>query len=75
MYQTAHMRLNVFRRRMHWENEEDGWVCDGCGCDNEELLCMWQTGRVTRSDPNGEKIVCLCCDCGERIPHGAFVDQ
>lgn len=68
--------LTVPQRRTHWGTGDDnGWVCDGCGCDQEEALCMWETGRVTRSDPKGEKVVCLCDRCEERHPHGTFVDQ
>ena len=68
------MPLTVLQRRAHWSEADTGWVCDGCGWDHEEALCLWETGRVTRSDPKGEKVVCLCDYCEERYPHGKFVD-
>lgn len=69
------MPLSVAERREHWRTESVGWVCDGCGQECEEALCLWETGRPTRSDPAGEKVVCLCDVCESVVPHGRFVDQ
>ena len=69
------MPLTVSQRREHWTCGYDGWVCDGCGDENEDELVMWTTGRKTRRDPNGERVVCLCSACADRIPHGVLVDQ
>ena len=69
------MHLTAKARRAHWCSGGDGWVCDACGDDNEEGLCMRTTGRVTRSDPMGKRVVCLCYVCIDRILHGVFVDQ
>lgn len=68
------MPLSVAERRAHW-TQHAGWVCDACGCEQEEGLCLWETGRRTRSDPRGERVVCLCCECRERVPHGVLADQ
>jgi hypothetical protein len=64
--------LNVAQRRVYGE---DYWVCESCGDTHEEGLVMWATGRSTRSDPHGTRVICLCHYCEERIPHGKFVDQ
>ena len=47
LFFSTHMPLTVFAL------ESTGWG-DGCGWDHEEALCLWETGRVTRSDPKGE---------------------
>ena len=65
--------LSVQQRRAL--GEDDGWVCDSCGDTWEECLVTWATGRCTRSDPNGDKVVILCDLCAEKVPHGQFVDQ
>ena len=76
---AVYPRLGVQMRRTHWfmveKEKASGWVCDGCGEQNEEALVMWTTGRVLRSDPEGARVVCLCDVCSARIPHGRFVDQ
>ena len=51
--------------------EEESWRCDACGDDGEEGLAIFATGRATRSDPTGQRPVCLCGDCAARkVPHG-----
>ena len=72
-------QLGAQARRKHWrmvdEGKTNGWVCDGCGEQNGEALAMFTTGRVLRSDTEGNRVVCLCDVCRERIPHDKFVDQ
>jgi len=67
-------RLSVANRRRHWGVWGAGWVCDRCGSLMEDGMCMWATGRPTRSDPEGGKVVVYCHWCEDRQKHGCFVD-
>ena len=66
-------RVPVLERRARFDredDEEDGvWICECCGEDWEEALCVYEVLRVTRRVPD-PRATCLCAPCATRIPHG-----
>ena len=48
--------------------DADQWVCERCGQTTEDGLCIVMSGRCTRSDPQGQRALCLCGGCIEGKP-------
>ena len=71
-------RIPVLERRARFDREEETengvWVCECCGEDCEEAVCVYEVTRVTRRfpDPRG---VFLCEPCAHRIPHGRVLNS
>ena len=71
--ETIRTRTQMPTRRV--TSQHDQIMCDRCKEDNEEVLCSYETGRCTRSDPSGKRGVTLCHFCEENTVHGQFIDQ
>lgn len=55
--------------------DEEEWKCDRCSDKDEEKLAFYETGRITRLTPHGDKAVCLCIDCRNKIKCGPVVSS
>ena len=66
-------RISVRERRTRFDREDDDangvWICECCGEDWEETLCVYEVMRVTRHSPDSRGVI-LCVSCADRIPHG-----
>lgn len=66
-------RVPVLERRARFDREEEEengvWICECCGEDWEEELCVYEVLRVTRRVPY-PRAACLCASCADRVPHG-----
>jgi len=71
-------RVPVLERRVRFEREDDGeggvWICECCGEEWEEALCVYEVLRVTRRLPD-PRAACLCSSCAVRIPHGRVLSS
>ena len=54
-------------------DDEEEWKCDRCGDEDQEKLAYYETGRITRLTPHGDKVVCLCIDCRNKVKCGPVV--
>lgn len=69
--------LSVQQRRAAWaandaaDDNVAGWVCERCGDDCEEGLCVYSIDRATRARSEGV-VACLCEPCADRTA-GAYV--
>ena len=62
-YMDDYKCLGVKARRAYLDMNDEHWACERSGQTTEDGLAMYTTGRRTRSDPQGKRIVCLCGDC------------
>lgn len=71
-------RIPVLVRRGRFDCAErmgsDVWICECCGENSEEELCVYEVERVTRQFPY-IRVVCLCIECADRVPHGIVVSS
>ena len=65
--------VRTMERRQYLEEDEENWVCERCGQLSEEGLAWLETGRCTRSDPKGEKCVCMCGWCAQNMSKGGYL--
>ena len=49
------------------DDDDEFWVCETCGEQNEECLAVYETTRVTRLCPDGSRVVMLCSVCVEKV--------
>lgn len=70
--------IPILVRRGRFDRAEDAehgvWICECCGEDCEEALCVYEVVRITRQFPY-TRGVCLCSQCADRIPHGRVVSS
>lgn len=59
-------KISVNKQRSMFANDEEFWVCETCGEQNEEGLAVYETTRVTRLYPDGSRVVMLCSVCVEK---------
>ena len=59
-------KLSVKQRRAILAKDDEFWVCDTCGEQNEDGLAVYEMIRVTRLCPDGSRTVILCSDCAEK---------
>lgn len=71
-------RIPTLERRARFDRAEETdngvWICECCGEDWEEALCVYEVSRFTRRFPNS-RAVCLCSPCADRIPHGRVLSS
>ena len=59
-------KMSVHKRRTILAEDDEFWVCETCGEQNEEGLTVYETTRVTRLCPDGSRVVMLCLVCAEK---------